>query len=401
MRILFIQETDWLKRNPAQQHHLAEMLALRGHEIHAIDYDLLWRSSKRELFSRRQVFPDVSKIHSGAKITVFRPGILKLPWLEYLSILFSHQKEIKRQLNEFQPDVIVGWSIVNSYLSARLAKEAGIPFVYYWIDVLHRLIPTKALQGIGKLIEKMTLKQSDLVLVINDRLKDFVLGMGAPSGRTRVLRAGVSLEKYDLSLSDESVKKQYGLKSDDIILFFMGWLYHFSGLKEVALELAKVARRDLKLLIVGEGDAYLDLRAIVEKHNLSDRVILTGKKNYEEIPAFIAAADVCLLPAYPREPVMQDIVPIKLYEYMAMQKPVVTTKLPGVMTEFGEGNGVIYVDRPEDVVAKSVEIVECGQARELGRRARSFVERNSWDKITDEFERILEIVVKEKKRTGR
>ena len=33
MRILFTQETDWIKRNPAQQHHLAEMLSLKGHDI--------------------------------------------------------------------------------------------------------------------------------------------------------------------------------------------------------------------------------------------------------------------------------------------------------------------------------------------------------------------------------
>ncbi|MCK4733720.1 MAG: glycosyltransferase, partial [Methanophagales archaeon] len=46
----------------------------------------------------------------------------------------------------------------------------------------------------------------------------------------------------------------------------------------------------------------------------------------------------------------RDIVPIKFYEYMAMGKPVITTKLPGVMTEFGEDHGVIYVDNPEDAL---------------------------------------------------
>jgi glycosyltransferase involved in cell wall biosynthesis len=44
---------------------------------------------------------------------------------------------------------------------------------------------------------------------------------------------------------------------------------------------------------------------------------------------------------------MRDIVLIKLYEYMAMGKPVITTKLPGVMQEFGEDHGVVYVDKME------------------------------------------------------
>lgn len=41
MNILPVKETDWLKRNPGQEHHLAEMLPLRGHEIRVIDFKLL------------------------------------------------------------------------------------------------------------------------------------------------------------------------------------------------------------------------------------------------------------------------------------------------------------------------------------------------------------------------
>ena len=42
MKILLVQESDWLKRNPHQQHHLMERLSLRGHEIVVIDYDIDW-----------------------------------------------------------------------------------------------------------------------------------------------------------------------------------------------------------------------------------------------------------------------------------------------------------------------------------------------------------------------
>jgi hypothetical protein len=40
MKILIVHETDWLKNNPTQPIHLAEKLSLRGHEIHAIDFEL-------------------------------------------------------------------------------------------------------------------------------------------------------------------------------------------------------------------------------------------------------------------------------------------------------------------------------------------------------------------------
>ena len=92
---------------------------------------------------------------------------------------------------------------------------------------------------------------------------------------------------------------------------------------------------------------------IRDRYGIGDRLILTGKVPYQDVPKYISAADICLLPAYTNEKIMQEIVPIKFYEYMAMSKPVIATKLPGIMKEFGQDNGVVYVDSPDDVMSKS------------------------------------------------
>jgi len=397
MKILIVQNTDWIKRYPAQQHHLAEMLSLRGHEIRVIDYEILWRmDGRRKLYSRRRVFNNVHKTHNDARVTVIHAGIIRIPWLDYASLVFSQRREINRQMREFAPDVIVGMGGIFSYLAGKAAERNNLPFINYWIDVTHRLIPSKLLQPVGWIIEHGTLKMADKVLVINDKLRDYVTKIGAPPQRTQVLRAGIDNEQFSPKTSGSTVRKQYGFSEKDLVLFFMGWLYNFSGLKEVALELAQKGNRNIKLFIVGEGDAYDELQKIGEKYSLQDRIILTGKKPYEEIPAFIAASDICLLPAYPAEKIMHDIVPIKMYEYMAMKKPVIATRLPGVMKEFGKGNGVVYVERPEDAVGKALELAANGSLGELGSRARAFVERYGWKNITDEFERILEEAIKEK-----
>lgn len=399
MKILIVQESDWLKRGPHQQHQLADRLSLRGHQIRVIDYEILWRERAKEgLCSKRQVFGNVSKINAEAKVTVIRPSIIKMPLLDYVSILFTHQKEINRQIEEFKPDIVIGFSILNSYLAVRTAERNDIPFIYYWIDVLHRLIPFKPLQFIGKTLEHKTLRQADRTLTINDKLKDYVVTAGATANKTRVIRAGIDVEQFKPTANLGNIRKQYGFKETDIVLFFMGWLYHFSGLKEVAQKLAKETNKSLKLLIVGEGDAFKDLKQIRDKHNLQGRLILTGQKPYIDMPAFISASDICLLPAYPWEKTMHDIVPIKLYEYMAMKKPVIATRLPGVMKEFGEDNGVVYVDEPEAAIDKAKSLAESGKIGELGAKARKFVQKYSWDSITDEFEKILEGVIKEKRK---
>jgi len=63
------------------------------------------------------------------------------------------------------------------------------------------------------------------------------------------------------------------------------------------------------------------------------------------------------------------------------------------MKEFGEDNGVIYVNRPEDVIEKAMELIETGRIQEEGKKARKFVEKYSWDNVVDEFEGILEEVI--------
>ena len=397
MKILITQDTDWLKKGPHQQHHLAERLSLRGHEVRVIDYEILWRSEgKKELYSGGQIFYNVSKIFKDAGITVIRPGILKIPVLDYVSMVFTYHHEIDKQMKEFTPDILIVQSILSDYLAMRLSKKNNIPFIFSLIDVEHRLVPFKLLQPIAKIIESKILKNADRVITINEKLGDYAIKMGANPDETYVVTAGIDLERYDPNIDGSEIRREYGIKQDDSVLFFMGTLFNFSGLKEVALELAKIKdeKPNIKLLFVGKGDAFDDLQKIKEEHDLNSQMILTGRQPYERIPEFLAAAGICLLPAYLNETLMQHNVPIKMYEYMAMGKPVITTKLPGVMKEFGEGHGVIYVDKPEDALEKAVELIDNGTVNEEGLKARRFVEKYSWDDIVDEFEGILEGVLR-------
>ena len=142
MKILLLQETDWFEKGPLQQHHLMERLSLKGHEIRVIDYEIVWKThGKKELKSKREVFENVSKVYDGANITVIRPPIIKIPTLDYISLLITRQKEIERQISEFKPDVIVGFQILTPYLGLKIARRNNIPFIYYWTDVYHAQIP--------------------------------------------------------------------------------------------------------------------------------------------------------------------------------------------------------------------------------------------------------------------
>jgi glycosyltransferase involved in cell wall biosynthesis len=391
MKILLVQDTDWLTRNIHQHHHVGERLCLRGHDLLVIDHDVMWRMhDKRKPFSRRQVFEGVSKVVPDAGVKVIRPGILRVPFLVYVSMLFTYGREISAQLRDSPPDVIVGMYILTNFLALRAAKRHGIPFVFEVLEPYSQMVPSRALRPIGKLITERIYKGADRVVVLNERLREHAIRMGARPETTDVIRAGIDHELFGSHVDGQAVRLKYGIAEHDTVLFFMGWLYHFSGLKEVLAALAKLGREDLgvKLLIVGDGDAFEELQRMRTDLGLENCVTLTGKQPYERIPEFIAASDICLLPAYNNK-IMRDIVPIKMYEYMAMGKPVITTRLPGIMKEFGSDNGVLWVERPEDALGKALEVLKAGTIEAHGEKARQFVRDNDWSTVVDDFEDVL------------
>lgn len=388
MRILVVQESDWIARGPHQSHHLMERLSKRGHEIRVIDFEILWRENETKgLISRRQVFEGVHKAINDGVVTVIRPSMIRVPILDYISLILTHKAEIQRQINEFKPEVIIAFGILNANISFRIAREKGIPSIYYIIDELHRLVPEKSFQSIAKFIEKQNMKMADKVISINEGLREYTIGMGALKKKTDVIRAGVDLERF-VSDGREEVRKQYGFSEYDIVLFFMGWLYDFSGLKEAALELAKCENNNIKLLVVGKGDLWDELQEIRNNYSLEDKLIMVDWVPYEDVPKYLAASEICILPAYNND-IMRNIVPIKMYEYLASNKPVIATCIYGIMKEFGDNNGVLYVYKPEEVVENAIKLAERKGIIKEGLKARNFVEKLSWSSIVDSFEGIL------------
>jgi len=368
-----------------------ERLSARGHEVRVIDFEILWREHEKSgIISRREIFNNVHKATSnGGNVTVIRPPIIKLPGLDYISLIYTHRSEIKRQIAEFKPDIIIGFGILNANIAIQLAKKRDIPFVYYIIDELHRLVPQKSFQGLARFIESKNMKSSHGVLSINEGLREYTIEMGADPKATEVIRAGVDLERFSLA-NGSTIREKYNLKENDVVLFFMGWLYDFSGLKEVATELAKSENDKFKLLILGKGDLWDDLQIIKTDFGLDGRLITVDWSPYEEVPGYVAASDICILPAH-KNGIMMNIVPIKMYEYMAARKPVIATNLPGLKKEFGEGNGVVYVEGPEDALRMAIKMAD--SIDEAGEAARRFVEKCGWDSITNEFEGVLEAAV--------
>lgn len=87
---------------------------------------------------------------------------------------------------------------MNSYNASRLAKKHGIPFAYYFIDVIYALIPEKAFQKLGQLFTEKTIRNANLVITINKKLSEFAYSVGANENSTILIDVGIDLSSYDL-----------------------------------------------------------------------------------------------------------------------------------------------------------------------------------------------------------
>ncbi|MGF1506450.1 MAG: glycosyltransferase family 4 protein [Anaerolineae bacterium] len=382
MRIIVVQETDWLKRGPHQQHHLFERLSLRGHQITVLDYPILREHWPHEPLRVPEVrTTNAARIMDGACIHLITPGTISMGALARPSSVISHRRTLNRLIAEERPDLIVSYALSTGLPALQTARREGIPYIFHVIDALHAIVPSALLRPVARAFERYILREADETILINAHLRDYAIEMGAPEAKTRVLRTGVDLVRFDPAADGRVARRELGIGADDFVLFFMGWLYDFSGVMEVAQSLRALPSH-VKLLVVGDGDHYERLRHLRDTQ-FGERLVLTGRVPYNRIPELLAAADVALLPFH-RVAATEHIVPIKLYEYMAAGKPVIAAPLPGVRRDVGERNGVVFAPAEEQAARALTLEPDTGMA---GRR---FVEQHcDWERITDEFEALL------------
>lgn len=392
MNILVVQETDWIDRNPIQHHHLLEILSARGHRVTVIDFPLFWHKAPGPLFQPRQEFGGVSRLYPRASVLVVRPGIVRLPLLSRLSWLLGNRAELERRFAQDRPDVVIGYGISNAYLAQRMAHRKGIPFVFHVLDALHTLAEPAVLRPLAAAIERRVFVAAGQVIVANRKLMEYAEGMGARKDGVTYLPAGADLHLFRADLEPEPPRRALAIEPEDHVLLFMGWLYSFCGLREIVSALPEALRSApaVRLLVVGQGPLMPELERLRDALGLSKNVLLLGQRPYQELPALIAAADVCLLP-FEENAATRYVVPMKLYDYLAAGRPVVANRLPGVAAEFSEEDGVLTASSPGQLLATAVALArDRERARHLGAAARRRMEANGdWEAVASRFESLL------------
>jgi glycosyltransferase involved in cell wall biosynthesis len=403
MNILGLQETDWLTRGPHTQHHIFERLSMNDNfQITVLDYDIdkILRLNSRII--KKQIYRNIHRAIENSKVTIIRTAHIQVPYLRRISSLITTFFDLLKYIKKNRPDIIIGFSITNGLIGLILAKIFRIPYIFYYIDLLHTLVPITYAQDFAKLISRFLFKKSDRVIVVTKFLENYVLNEGATPNKVKILLNGISLENTIVDNDRfKTLKSNLSIKDTDFVILYMGYLYDFAGLKEIIDYYhsdVKSGKLNLKFLIVGDGGIYNQLINTVKIVN-ADWVILTGKVPFFELTEYIELADLCLM-SFELNEITKDITPVKVMEYMAMKKPVLSTSLPSVVREIGRNNGVIFANNQKDLIEKIGELYkEKSELVRIGHKGFELIKKYYlWPKIMKKLKILMIDTIREKRK---
>jgi glycosyltransferase involved in cell wall biosynthesis len=152
-------------------------------------------------------------------------------------------------------------------------------------------------------------------------------------------------------------RAHWGLNEDGPVFGFVGHVYEDSGLDTVIRALSRVQDEigsAPQMLIVGDGPCLSAWKVLALEMGVDSRVIFAGQRPHAEIPSAIAACDVMLAPFTKRAFEVSGSSSLKLFEYLACDKPILAARAPD--HEFLADSGLGYLVDPEDVEAWSTAI---------------------------------------------
>jgi glycosyltransferase involved in cell wall biosynthesis len=215
-----------------------------------------------------------------------------------------------------------------------------------------------------------------------------------------VWTSGVSTSLFDPNKYDgDSLRKSLSL-TNKFVVFYHGAITMNRGILETieALGLIKDEFPSMVFFIVGGGGRGLGARAhsvlknLAQQYEVLNRVKLHSPIPYERVPEFIAMSDVCIVPL-PDLPQWRNQCPLKLLEYLAMNKPVIATNIPANQEILGTNRCGIYVKtaNPGEIAKAMAYAYENRKMlKEWGACGRAIVEEKySWTKVAEDFEAYL------------
>lgn len=266
---------------------------------------------------------------------------------EYLAALWSIRRLARRLARERPFDLVHACSPPDFLLLAALSlRRRGARFVFDHHDLTPELYLTRF--G-GGLLHKATLaaeqvafRSADVILSVNDSYRQVAISRGRRDpDDVAVVRTGPDLSRFLPTGPDPALKR-----GKPFLLSYAGVMGPQDGVDHALRALAELhgLRDDWHAVFMGDGEVLAEMRVLADELGIAEQVEFTGWVEHETIGRVLSSSDVCLAPD-PSNPLNDVSSMVKISEYMAMSRPMVSYDL--AESRFGAGEAALFA-APDD-----------------------------------------------------
>jgi glycosyltransferase involved in cell wall biosynthesis len=207
-------------------------------------------------------------------------------------------------------------------------------------------------------MNEMVFRHSNGLIVTNTIKKKYINeSYGYPLENMLHQQNAVEYDFFHISVGKEEARARLGLPLDRKIALYTGHLFSWKGVDTLALAALSLPE-DVYVYFVGgtPGDREV-LQKFVADHQ-APRIEFFPHQEHAQIPYFFKAADVLILPNTAKEAASKfETSPVKLFEYMSSEVPIVASDLPSIR-DIVDDNEVWYFepDNPESLSAAVAQV---------------------------------------------
>ncbi|HJP94854.1 MAG TPA: glycosyltransferase family 4 protein [Pyrinomonadaceae bacterium] len=229
--------------------------------------------------------------------------------------------------------------------------------------------------------ERLNLDAAARIFVVSEVERRNLEARGVDTSKIVVNPNGVDVERFRPGVGGAAARRELGLNDDDVAAGFVGTFGPWHGVEKLAAAIKSISSElPVRFLLIGSGSLLAEVQKELEVETREGRVIFTGAVAHDRVPALLDACDILVAPHVPLADGSEFFgSPTKVFEYMAMGKAIVASRLGQIGEVLSDKETALLVEpgNVKELVAAIIELVQSAELRKkLGARAREVVVEN-------------------------